>query len=426
MGILLIIVVIFLVLLVGLLLAFVLSRADRMVTRTREEMVAEEKSYNPAVTLGHRIKVQADYDEQLKQARLEAARQAAALPRGANSRIGRAGVSTLEPASKALQNDPQTAVRIARFHGWDGARVGPTAAVVAAAPPAVAPAAARPAAAPVAAGVAPPKLIEITANMTPEEVRKARIANSKAEAAYNKALKAASSGAPVAPPVAATVAAPAAAAAGIPLAANVPPPILIAITDGMSPEEIRKARIANAKAEAAYNKALKAAGIGAGTVAGVEAVVNAEMPGPATVAAPSIAAPPALAGVEPPKLIEITPDMSPEEVRKARVANAKAESAYNKALKAAGIDPGTLKGGSAAVATAVSPGIAPAAPVVEAPAPASPAPAAAAGIPAPKLVEITDSMSPEEVRRARVENAKAMSAYNKALKAAGIDPATVK
>ena len=309
MGILLIIVVIFLVLLVGLLLAFVLSRADRMVTRTREEMVAEEKSYNPAVTLGHRIKVQADYDEQLKQARLEAARQAAALPRGANSRIGRAGVSTLEPASKALQKDPQTAVRIARFHGWDGARVGPTAAVVAAAPPAVAPAAARPAAAPVAAGVAPPKLIEITANMTPEEVRKARIANSKAEAAYNKALKAASSGAPVAPPVAATVAAPAAAAAGIPLAANVPPPNLIAITDGMSPEEIRKARIANAKAEAAYNKALKAAGIGAGTVAGVEVVVNAEMPGPATVAAPSIAAPPALAGVEPPKLIEITPDM---------------------------------------------------------------------------------------------------------------------
>ena len=78
------------------------------------------------------------------------------------------------------------------------------------------------------------------------------------------------------------------------------------------------------------------------------------------------------------------------------------------------------------MATAVSPGIAPAAPVVEAPAPASPAPAAAAGIPAPKLVEITDSMSPAAVRRARVENAKAMSAYNKALKAAGIDPATVK
>ena len=49
-----------------------------------------------------------------------------------------------------------------------------------------------------------------------------------------------------------------------------------------------------------------------------------------------------------------------------------------------------------------------------------------AGIPAPTLIEITDSMSPEEVRRARVANAKASSAYNKALKAAGIDPATMK
>jgi hypothetical protein len=34
--------------------------------------------------------------------------------------------------------------------------------------------------------------------------------------------------------------------------------------------------------------------------------------------------------------------MSPDEVRQARVANAKANSAYNKALKAAGIDPGSV------------------------------------------------------------------------------------
>jgi hypothetical protein len=54
------------------------------------------------------------------------------------------------------------------------------------------------------------------------------------------------------------------------------------------------------------------------------------------------------------------------------------------------------------------------------------APPAAAGIPAPKLIDITDGMSPEEVRRARVDNAKAQSAYNKALKAAGIDPASLK
>ncbi|MBX7251790.1 MAG: hypothetical protein K1X50_07385, partial [Candidatus Promineofilum sp.] len=126
---------------------------------------------------------------------------------------------------------------------------------------------------------------------------------------------------------------------------------------------------------------------------------------------------------------EITPGMSPEEVRKARVANAKAESAYNKTLKAAGVDPAALRGGAAAVATAVAPpaaAVASAAPAAPAVPVAPAAPVAAAGIPAPKLIEITDSMSPEEVRRARVENAKAMSAYNKALKAAGIDPATLK
>ena len=66
------------------------------------------------------------------------------------------------------------------------------------------------------------------------------------------------------------------------------------------------------------------------------------------------AAAPAAAGVEPPKLITITPDMSPEDVRKARVANAKAESAYNKALKAAGVDPAALRGGPAVVATAAA------------------------------------------------------------------------
>ena len=435
MAVLLIVVVIFLVLLVGLLLAFLFSRADHVVTHTRTAMVAEERAYNPGVTMGHKIKVQADYEEQLKQARKVAATRAAALPRGANNRIGRAGAETMAPASQALQDDPQTAVRIARFHGWDGARVGPATAVAAApAPVAVGgrPAAAAPAP---AAGIAPPQLIAITDGMSPEEVRKARVANAKAESAYNKALKAAASGTPVAGPAAAAIAAPAAAAAGIPAAAGIAPPKLITITPDMAPEEVRKARVANAKAESAYNKALKAAGVGAGTVAGVEAVVNAEMPGPATAVAHPASAAPDMAGIAPPKLITITPDMSPEDVRKARVANAKAESTYNKALKAAGVDPAAFRGGPAVVATAVNapPSTpAPAAPdaaVGMAPsmasAPAAPPPAAA-GIPAPKLIEISDSMSPEEVRRARVENAKAQSAYNKALKAAGIDPASMK
>lgn len=58
---------------------------------------------------------------------------------------------------------------------------------------------------------------------------------------------------------AATTAAPAAAAAAT---ANVPPPPdLIAITEGMDPADVRKARISNSKALSAYKKQLKELGI---------------------------------------------------------------------------------------------------------------------------------------------------------------------
>jgi uncharacterized protein YggE len=46
-------------------------------------------------------------------------------------------------------------------------------------------------------------------------------------------------------------------------------------------------------------------------------------------------------------------------------------------------------------------------------------------VPEPEYIEITDDMSADEVRKARIANAKAKSAYNKALKAAGIDPSEV-
>jgi hypothetical protein len=432
MVILLIVVVIFLVLLAGLLLAFLFSRLDRTVVRTREGMAAEERAYNPGLTLGHKIKVEADYDEQLRQARLEAAKKAAATPRGANVRIGHAGASNLSTAGKSAKQDPMTAVRIARFHGWDGARTGiPTggAPMAVAGAMAAAPGVAT-AAAPAAAGIAPPTLIAITPDMPPEEVRKARIANSKAEAAYNKALKAAASGAPVA------VAVPVPASPGIapeaaPPAVNIAAPKLIEITPDMPPEEVRKARIANAKAEAAYNKALKAAG----GVAGVASAQSAAVAAPDTVAQPAAAqpvaaaAPVAVAGIAPPQLIEITDSMPPEEVRRARVANAKAEAAYNKALKAAGVDPAAMKAGGAPVAAQPAavevPAAAPAAAPTAAPVAAA-GPAIPAGIVPPQLIEITDSMSPDEIRQARVANAKASAAYNKALKAAGIDPASVK
>ncbi len=427
MTILLIITVIFLVLFVGMLLAFLFTRADRAVVSTREGMVAEERAFNPGVTLGHKIKVASDYDGQLKQARQLAARQAAALPRGANNPVAGPGPSTAATAGKNLKEDPMTAVRIARFHGWDGARAGAPSGVVAAAPAAAtaAPAAARPAA-PVTAGIAPPQLIEITPDMPPEEVRKARVANAKAEAAYNKALKAAAAGAPVAAAPSATATAPAAPAAA-PVTAHIERPKLIEITPDMAPEEIRKARVANAKAEAAYNKALKAAGATPGIA---PAPSQSATQTPIEPAVPAADAPSMRAdvGIEPPQLIEITPDMPPEEVRKARVANAKAQSAYNKALKAAGVDPRDMKAETAFVDSA--PQVSTAEPMVEPEAAAeqaaSPAAQVPAGIDPPQLIEITDSMSPEEVRRARVENAKATAAYNKALKAAGIDPASLK
>ncbi len=117
MTVLLIVTVVFLVLLVGLLLGFLFSRADHAVTATRTAMERKEKAYSPGVTMGHKIKVQADYEEQLQEARQVAAKRAAALPRGANNRIGRAGESTLATASKGLHEDPMTAVRIARHHG---------------------------------------------------------------------------------------------------------------------------------------------------------------------------------------------------------------------------------------------------------------------------------------------------------------------
>lgn len=425
MVILLIVFVIFLVLMAGLLLAFLFSRLDRTVTGTRMEMEAEERAYNPGITLGHRVKVKSDYEEQLKQARLQAAKTAADLPRGANSRVGRAGISTLATAGKSVSSDPVTAVRIARFHGWDGARTGiPSGGIPAGGvAPAVAATPVVSGAPSAAAGIAPPKLIAITDDMPPEEVRKARVANAKAESAYNKALKAAASGAPVAVGAATPAAMPAAVAAAAPAPSSIAPPKLIEITPGMAPEDVRKARVANAKAEAAYNKALKAAGAAVGAAVAQPA---AEAVSAAPVAA-AVAAPVAT-GIEPPQLIEITDSMAPEEIRRARVANAKAESAYNKALKAAGIDPASLKGGGAAAAVAQpvaesAPAIAAtSAPQVETAA----APVVPTGIEPPRLVEITDSMAPEEIRRARVENAKASAAYNKALKAAGIDPASLK
>lgn len=325
------------------------------VEKTKEEVENKDKGYNPSVTFGHEVKVNGSPEEMIKQARLEAARRAASLPRGANMRIGRKGHENLRTAGEALEEDAMTAVRIAVHHGWDGARTGAVAAVAA-------PAAAAPSGAAVPAGkieLVPGKdyeYIEITDSMPPDEKRKARIANSKAKSAAMKAAKAA--GVPAGAPAAASAQPAAAQAAAAPAAqsVNIEPPQIIEITDDMSPDELRKARISNSKAKSAFNKALKAAGVDPNDVEIVDGKVVLPGGAPVATAAPAApaeetaaaAAPAAAPGavtsnIPKPEMIEITDDMSPDEVRRARISNSKAKSAYNKALKAAGIDPATVE-----------------------------------------------------------------------------------
>ena len=248
--------VIFLTFALGALMAFLFSRLDRAVIDNSAAIELQEKRYNPALTMGYDINSQASPDEQVAEARKEAAKMAAALPRGANSRIGYSEQPGGKSASTGLDHDPWTATKIAEFHGWDGAQTGiPSGGVPVA--PVAAPAVAAPAG---KIELVPGKdyaYIEITDDMSADEKRKARIANSKAKSAAMKAAKAA--GVPAA--AAATTAAAPVAAAAAPTAVGIEAPKLVKITDDMSPDDMRKARIANSKAKSAFNKALKAAGI---------------------------------------------------------------------------------------------------------------------------------------------------------------------
>jgi hypothetical protein len=237
------------------------------------------------------------------------------------------------------------------------------------------------------------------------------------------------------------------------VAVGIAAPKLVELTDDMPADEKRKARIANSKAKSAFNKQLKAAGIDPKTVE-IDEQGNVVMPQaaadpvaapaqPVTVAAAAPAAGPvdlAAMGITAPQMVEITDDMPADEKRKARIGNSKAKSAFNKQLKAAGIDPKSVKiddSGNVVMAEGAAPAaVAPAA----APAPAAPEAAAVApsaqeggsvdlaalGISPPELVELSDDMPPDEKRQARIANSKAKSAFNKQLKAAGIDPKSVK
>jgi hypothetical protein len=254
------VVAIIVIIVAGILIAQGTAVFDAAVRQNRvdiENHIATGGGYNPALTMGYEIPLNVDYETQVREARRLAAKEAATKPRGGNFGIGRLGQeSELKTAWKGAEKDPITAVKIAAHHGWDGLKTGYV----------VAPAAPPPEKTPETGEkieLVPGKdypVIEITDDMSLSEKRKARIANAKAKSAAVKAAKAAgvtSSAAP--PPAAAPVAAtpePAPAAAS-----SIPEPELIEITDDMTPEEIRKARIANAKAKSAYKKALKAAGL---------------------------------------------------------------------------------------------------------------------------------------------------------------------
>lgn len=328
-----VIAVILIPIVLGLLFAAGSSRFDNAVAEAKEDVGKQGRNINPELTLGHEIEPNAGSVEQVKQARLIAAKKAAAMPRGANFGVGHLGESKLKTAWQGVENDPITAAKIAEHHGWQGVKTGVvegepmvvvtgTSVVIPTKPAELVPGKDYP-------------FIEITDDMEPAEKRKARIANAKAKSAARKAAK---QSAGSAAPVAASVAAAQPAAVPAAPAVAVDPPTLIEITDDMAPDDKRKARIANSKAKSAYNKALKAAGVDPKAVAASQA---APPPPPAPAAAAP--APEISANVPPkPELIALTDDMSPDEKRKARISNSKAKSAYNKALKAAGIDPKTV------------------------------------------------------------------------------------
>jgi len=178
--------------------------------------------------------------------------------------------------------------------------------------------------------------------------------------------------------------------------------------------------IENAKAKAAAYAKVIADGkefVSSDEAASASAAPAAAAPVAAS-ATPS-AVPAGISAPPEPEMIEITDSMSPEEKRSAKLTNTKAKSAFKKELKALGIDPKAYyaaKDAPAAEATS-------SAPVADA------APAVPAGVtlpPMPEMIEITDDMSPEEKRSAKLTNTKAKSAYKKELKAMGIDPKTVK
>ena len=339
-------------LLLGALIAVVVRMFSNMIDRENAAYGAKNAGYQPAVSFGYKIPIEADLEDQLQEARKLAARQAASLPRGANVNIGESGGDQQKTSFDGIKSDPVSAVKMAHFHGWAGLKTGAQATLAAAAPvrgvaEAVAPVKAS-------GNLVPGKdyaYIEITEEMAPAEKRKARIANAKAKSAALKKAKAVAAATVVPasePAVQSVTATQAPTPAAIGEAREPVPGVdyeVIAITDDMAPQEVRTARIANAKAKSAANKKFKAAG-GASAVPVPESVELIDQPPvePATqVDNSSSSAISVPSDIPAPNYIDITDEMDKDDMRKARIQNAKEKSAYNKALRAAGIDPKTMQ-----------------------------------------------------------------------------------
>jgi len=352
-------VVVFGTLMVGVLIAGISGWFGRLVTREQTAAIQENERYNPAATLGLHIPFDGDAEEQLKAARKIAAINAAAKPRWGNVRIGQMGESDQATAFDGVRDDPVTAVKIASHHGWQGVQTG---IVIGSSEPAASVRAPTQTAPPTKSvkDLVPGEdypFIEITDDMEPAEIRKARIANAKARSAAVKALKESATATMAAAPATetsqpmATPSEPATAPAA-PAGTHTGEPVagvdyaIIDIDEEMDPAEKRSARIANAKAKSAAMKAFKESGDAPSQPASAAPSEpgGSEQQQSGQAQSQTIETPPEIpTDIAKPEYVEITDDMDPADKRTARIENAKMKSAYNKALKAAGIDPATIK-----------------------------------------------------------------------------------
>jgi hypothetical protein len=354
-------VVITITLILGIIIAAITSWFGRLVVREQSSAAKERGRYNAALTMGLEIPVDSEPAEQMKIARKLAAKRAASLPRWGNMRVGRMGKSDQSTAYDGVKEDPVSAVKIASIHGWEGVKSG---IVIGELAPSKAVRASTQTTIPAKSvtDLVPGEdyaFIEITDEMSPAEKRKARIANSKARSAAIKALKESGAAAPTTPVVEAVAepvekeAAPVSSQTAVTAAAPVGEPVAgvdypyVEITEDMEPSEKRNIRIANSKARSAAMKAFKEAGGSTspaapkvtGSEQGEEPVqqINESIERSADEGGAAIPV-----DIPKPEYTDITEDMDPAEKRNARIHNSKARSAYNKALKAAGIDPSTV------------------------------------------------------------------------------------